>query len=74
MYLNQKMILVGFSFCVAASIFLFVMKITMPLLDAVKDALSANRRVFVTGHNDGLYGVRQAPVELPMHALETRES
>jgi len=38
----------------------------------VKDALSANRHVFVTGHNDGLYGVRQAPVELPMHALETR--
>ena len=68
------MIPVGFSFCVAAFIFLLVMKIMMPLLDAIKDAMSANRHVFMTGHNDGRCGVRQAPVELPMHALETREN
>ena len=41
---------------------------------AVKDALPVNRHVFMTGHNDGRCGVRQAPVELPMDALETRES
>ena len=39
----------------------------------VKDALSANRRVFMTGHNDGFCGVLQPPVELPMRALKTRE-
>ena len=66
------MILVGFSFCVVASFFLFVMKITMPLLDAIKDALSANRHVFMTGHNDDCCGVRQAPVEFPIRTLETR--
>ena len=39
----------------------------------VKDALSANRHVFMTGHNDGLCGVLLPTVELPVHALKTRE-
>ena len=43
------------------------------MLNAVKDALSANRHVFVTGHNDGLCGVLQPPIELPTHTLKTRE-
>jgi len=41
---------------------------------AVKNALSVNRHVFMTGHNDGRCGVRQAPVEFPMYALETHKN
>ena len=41
---------------------------------AVKDALPVNRHISMIGHNDGRCGVQQAPVELPMHALETREN
>ena len=38
----------------------------------VRDALAVNRRVFMTGHNDGHGGVRQAPVELLMRAFPIR--
>ena len=44
----------------------------MPVLDSSQRCAAANRHVFMTGHNDGFCGVRQAPVELPMHALEMR--
>jgi hypothetical protein len=39
---------------------------------AVRDAPPVNRHVFMTGHNDDRCGVRQALVELPIRALETR--
>ena len=43
------------------------------VLMIVNDASSASRHVFLTGHNDGLCGVLLPPIELPMHALKTRE-
>ena len=46
--------------------------ITMPLLDSGQRCLAVNRHVFVTGHNDDLDGVQQAPVEFPMRVFPIR--
>ena len=44
----------------------------MSLFDGGQRCLAVNRRLVVTGHNDGRSGVRRAPVKFPMRVFPTR--